>query len=41
MFSLSFVGGSESAKEGPNPPADLDWEGSYTITDLDRGGLDP
>ena len=31
MFSFSFVGGSKSAKGGPNLLADLDRRGSYPL----------
>ena len=39
MFSLSFVGGSRSAKGGPNPLADLDRGGPCPLADLDRGSI--
>ena len=37
MFSLSFVGGSKSAEEGPNPLADLD-RGSISASGFGPGG---
>ena len=38
MFSLSFVGGSKSAEEGPNPLVYLDRGGSISASGFGLGG---
>ena len=35
------MGGSKSAKGGPNPLADMDRRGPNLLADLDRGGPNP